>query len=122
MAANTCTSSTSTITGTDPTFTLTHRIANKASGAYLYIKYALGTSTSVTITPKSICSILSSSDQYSLVQESSATLSALVYTLTAAGNYKVPLPLNWADSTLVVVLVFNASAQGGSLVANIIEE
>ena len=122
MAANTCTSSTSTITGTDPTFTLTHRIANKEAGAYLYIKYALGTSTSVTVTPRSICSILSATDQYSMVQESSGTLSALVYTLTAAGNYKIPLALNQADSTLVVVLVFNAAAQGGSLIANIIEE
>ncbi len=121
MAANTCTSSTSTITGTDPNFTLTHKVYNKEDGVFLYVKYTIGTTTSLVITPKTICQKLSSTDQYNLVSESSMTLSALAYTLTAAGNYKIPIPVTQHDETLVITLVLSGAGLDAAVVANIME-
>ncbi len=121
MAANICTSSTSTITGTDPNFTLTHKVYNKEDGVFLYVKYTIGTTTSLVITPKTICQKLSSTDQYNLVSESSMTLSALAYTLTAAGNYKIPIPVTQHDETLVITLVLSGAGLDAAVVANIME-
>ena len=123
MAANTLTSTTATVAGTDPTFTVTKLVFNRDQGCFLYIKYSLGTSTSITVTLSTKCktSSLTATDAYSIVQLSGSSISALSYVIVAAGNYKIPIPLCQFDDELTVTIVFNAANQGGAVVADILD-
>jgi hypothetical protein len=123
MAANTCTSGTGTVTGTDPSFTLTQSVRNTREGVFLFLKYTIGTSGSITLTftTKCVTSALTATDAYSIVQLSGSAVSALTYTISAAGNYKIPVPLSQFDDTLLVAITFGSAATDGAVAANILE-
>ena len=123
MAANTCTSPTGTMTGTDASFTLTQSVRNRREGAFLFLKYVIGTSGSITLTFSTKCttSALTATDAYKIVQLSGSAISALSYTISAAGNYKIPIPLSQFDDTLIIGIVFGSAGADASVVANILE-
>ena len=123
MAANTCTSTTATVASADPVFTVTKSMRNREDGCFLYLKYTLGTSASIAITiaTKCLTSSITATDAYSIVSLSGSALSALSYTISAAGNYKIPIPLSQYDDTIIVTITYNAAAQSGAVVANILD-
>ena len=123
MAANLLTSTTATVAGTDPTFTVTKSVRNRKDGCFLYLKYTLGTTTSLTITIATKCktSSITATDAYSIVQLSGSTIGALSYTIVAAGNYKIPIPLSQFDDEIIVTMAYNAAASDGVVVANILD-
>ena len=123
MSANACTSSTGTVTGTDPSFILTRSVRNRNDGVFLYIKYTIGSAGALTITftTKCVTSSITATDAYSIVQLSGSAISALTYTISASGNYKIPVPLCQFDDTLIVALTPTNAAGSGTIVANILE-
>jgi hypothetical protein len=123
MAANTCTSGTGTVAGTDQNFTLTQKVYNRKDGVFLFLKYTIGTSGSLTLTftTKSAQSNLTSTDAYSIIQLSGSAISALTYTISASGNYKIPIALSHYDDTIVVALTLGSSGADAAVNANIVE-
>ena len=120
MAANTCTSSTGTVTGTDPNFVVPYKtIAEK--GVILYVKYTKGTEDSISITFDSINTSLSSSDKYRHIVLSGSTLSAYTMTISATGNYRIPIEVIPAENLIYANIVFSAAGQDGAVVANFME-
>jgi galactitol-specific phosphotransferase system IIB component len=126
MAANTCASSTGTVSGTDPNFVLTKRVANRKDGVFLYLKYTIGTSTTLTIAVKTICASLSATDTYRTVQTAGTTMTAQTYVIYASGistseNFKIPIALSQHDDTLIITITPNTGGVDAVLVANIME-
>ncbi len=119
MATNTCTSTTATISGTDPNFVLTRKI-NNPEGAILYIKYTIGTSVTLTLTFGLINPLLSSSDIYKEVSLSGTALSAYTMVISSAGNYRIPLSVLDSEKSLVITLTLGGGADA-VVVANIVE-
>ncbi len=124
MAANTCTSTSGTAAGTDPTFTVTQSIRNRKEGVYAFVKYTIGTTTALTLTLTTKCvtqsETITTTDAYSVVSVSGTALSALTYVISAAGNYKIPIALGPFDDTLVITAVFTGTAASGAAVINIL--
>ena len=123
MAANACSSSTGTVAGTDPNFTLTRKTRNRNEGVFLYVKYTIGSAGALTLTFTTKCatSSITSTDAYSIVQLSGSAISALTYTISASGNYKIPVPLSQFDDELIVSIVPTNAAGSATIVANILE-
>jgi hypothetical protein len=121
MAANTCTSTNGTVAGSDPTFTVTKSVQNREEGVFLYLKYTIGTSAGLTITVETINPTLSATDLYKIVQLSGNAMSALTYTIAAAGNYKIPIPLSQFDATIKITIVAGSAGKDAVIVANIME-
>ena len=123
MAANTATSTTGVISGTDPSFVLTQSVRNRRDGAFLFLKYTIGTSGSltITITTKCVTSSITATDAYSIVQLSGSSITPLTYTITAAGNYKIPIPLSQFDDSILIALALGSAAADAVLTANILE-
>lgn len=122
MAANTMTSTTGTVAGTDPSFTVVFPTFNHREGAFIYLKYATGTSTSITVAPTFINKSVHATDYYAPVIASGSLLSAISYTISVAGNYRIPIPLTTEETSLRISIAFNAAAQGGSVIINKLEE
>lgn len=118
MAANTCTSATATVAGSDPNFTVTYKSYNHEEGVIFYVKYTAGTSTSLTITFDVYDRNLSASDAYRIIALSGGIASSLTYQFTTAGNYRIPVPMAQNEIKVVANVSFNAAAQGGSAVCN----
>jgi len=121
MAANTCTSATGTMAGTDPTFTLTQRVANIKDGCFLYLKYTIGSSGGLTITVETINKKLSATDLYGIIQLSGSAISDLTYTIAGTGNYKIPIALCQHDDTIKITIVAGSAGGSGAIVANLME-
>jgi len=127
MAANTCTSSTGTVTGSDNAFVLTYK-TNANDGVVLYVKYTQGTDTGITITfdtknpSLNAGSALTSTDVYRLVSLSGTALSAYTMVITATGNYRIPIPLLSSEKEVVANITFSSAAKDGAVVANFMEE
>ncbi len=122
MAANTCTSKTGTMTGSDPGFVLTQDVRNKKTGVFLFLKYTIGTSGGLTVTIRTIVKHLSSTDLYQAILLTGAAVSALSYTIAASGNYKIPIPLALPDDVASIAIVFGSAGKDAAVVANILEE
>lgn len=119
-AANTCTSSTGVVTGTDPNFVVTYKPSQNA-GAVLYLKYTKNTEASITLTFDVIAPMLSTTDKYRYPMLAGTALSAYTMTITASGNYRIPLPLIPAENRIIANVTFATGAQGGAVVANFVE-
>lgn len=120
MAANTCTSSTGTVTGTDPNFVVPYKTM-AMEGVILYIKYTKGTEDSISITFDSINASLHATDKYRHIVLSGAALSAYTMTISASGNYRIPIEIIQAETLIYANVVFSAAAQDGAVVANFME-
>jgi hypothetical protein len=120
MAANTCTSTTGTASGTDPNFIVTYKSINPV-GLILLVKYTKNTEDSLTITLDSINPSLHATDKYRHVVLSGTALSAYTMVLTATGNYRIPISVIDSEKTICANLVFSAADQGGAVVANFME-
>lgn len=118
--ANTCTSSTGTVSGTDATFAVTYR-PNSSAGAILYIKYTKGGEAGITLTFDTINRALSAMDKYRYPVLTGTAMSAYTMVLTATGNYRIPLPLIPSETRLVANIIFGTANQGGVAVANFTE-
>jgi hypothetical protein len=120
MAANTCTSTTGVVTGTDPDFVLTYK-TNNDQGIVLYLKYTKGTEANVTITFYSLNPSLSASDKYRLTSLSGTLLSAYTLVLASTGNYRVPVPIIASEKQVAANITFSLADQGGAIVSNFME-
>ena len=119
-AANTCTSKTAVVTGTDPNFVATYR-SGSSSGIILYLKYTKGTESGITLTFDKLVPSLSATDLYRHTTLNTTTLSATTMTISASGNYRIPLPIIPHESKVVVNVVFGSAAQSGAVVINLME-
>ena len=122
MAVNVCTSSTGTVTGTDPNFTLTRAVRNRREGVFLYLQLTAGTTGGITIGIGTICRNLSATDVYSAAFLTTAAVTALSFTIAATGNYKIPIALSQFDDTVVITITPTSAAADGVIVANIMEQ
>lgn len=120
MAANTMTSSTGVVTGTDAAFVLTTPI-NNWQGTILYLKYVKGTGASVTLTFDFINKSLHATDKYRMTDLTGTTLTALTMVITTAGNYRIPIPNIDGEKTSVINVTFDTAGTTGSVVANLME-
>lgn len=120
LVANTCTSSTGIVTGTDPTFILTYKPQTK-TGVILYLKFTPGAAETLTVTFQTQSRVLGA-QKYSYLLLTGAAASA--YTITAASAataFRIPLDLTGSENRLIVTIVFSAATQSGVVVANIVE-
>lgn len=117
--ANTCTSSTSTVTGTDPSFVVTHK-PNSSSGAILYLKFTQGTAETLTLTFEVVNKSLST-DKYKYPVLTGAAMTAYTITIATTGSYRIPLALIPAEMTIICNVTYSAGNQGGVVVANFLE-
>jgi hypothetical protein len=120
MSANTLTSTTGTVAGSDPTFTVTYN-SNSSSKVAVYIKYTKGGENSLTVTFGTINKIISATDVYQDLGISTTSLAAYSAVFTASGNYRVLYPTMDTEKKLVVTGVFAAGNQGGVAVINFLE-
>jgi hypothetical protein len=118
--ANTVTSSTGVVTGTDPNFVVTHP-TNSSMGSILYLKYTKGTESGITLTFDKLYPNLHATDVYRHVTLSGTALSAYTMAITASGNYRIPIPVIAGERKIIVNVVYGSSAQGGATVVNFIE-
>jgi hypothetical protein len=105
--ANTVTSRTSAVAGS----VVTHSIPGKASGFHLYLKYAKGGGTSVSIALTFIDPNLSPTDEYQQIYFGSAMAPAVLnISLSASGNYRIPVPMAMGETVVKATVSFT----GGS--------
>ena len=84
---------------------VTHPVG-KSQGAHMYLKYAKGNGTSVQITLTFIDPKLSPTDEYQPIYFGALMApSPLTITLSASGNYRIPIPMalgeEWIKATVV---------------------
>lgn len=120
MGANVVSSTTGVVTGTDPNFVVTYK-TNNPEGLILYVKYTKGTESGITITFDSLNPSLHATDVYRHVSISGTTLSAYTMTISATGNYRIPMPLIASEKRLIANIVFGSAGQGGAVVCNFME-
>ena len=120
MAANTCTSSTGTVSGTDPDFVLTQKIRS-VQGVMLSVKYTRTGAYDLTITVDLINPALHASDAYRMTSLTGTALGAYTMVISASGNYRIPIPIIESEKTIVVNLTVGAAGQSNVIVANVME-
>ncbi len=120
MAANTVTSTTGTVSGSDPSFVVTYK-AGSDQGIVLYVKYTQGTEAHITLTFDTLNASLHASDKYRMTSVSGTMLTAYTMVITLSGNYRIPLPIIASEKTICVNIAFSSAAQGGAAVANFME-
>jgi hypothetical protein len=127
MANHSLTSRTASVSGSagaagTGAFTITYTSLNHklAGGIAMYVKYAAGGSTNgtaFTLTP-SVANLnvdSDGSDAYQFV-ENSGTNGQTQYLLTAAGNYRMILPVRPAETILTVAASFTGGTAGVAVV------
>jgi hypothetical protein len=120
MAANTCTSASGTASGTDPNFVVSFKTA-AIDGVVLMVKYTKGTEDSISITLDTINPSLHATDKYRHITMSGAAVSSYTFTMSATGNYRIPIELLPSETKLYANVVFSASGQSGAVVVNMME-
>lgn len=120
MAANTATSTTATVTGTDPTFKAVYK-TNNPEGVVCMVQYTKGTTTSLTLTFEVINPSLSATDEYFITALKGTSLGADTFVITTAGNYRIPLSIFNSEKTIIGNAVFDSSAKDGVCVINFME-
>ncbi len=109
-------------TGSVSTGVVTHKLPAKAQGVHLYLKYAKGAGTSVLITPTFIHRDLNATDEYQQVYFNSSMAPApLAYTLTASGNYRIPIPMALGETELKLTVAFTGGTDQ-TLIADVRSE
>lgn len=118
MAANTITSTGNTVAGTDPNFTINHKIQNWKDGVVVYVDYTVGTSAGLTLTFKAINPNISTTSLYQIEQVAAdGSVAAVTFTIGAAnGKYRLALPLRLGEKEVQVVAVFGSSGKDGAAV------
>ena len=122
MAANTVTSKTGTVTtvSSDTSFLLTQRV-NNPDGVVLYLKYAIGTSTSVTVTIDVLRPTLHATDKYRMIALDATDVGSYTFVMSAAGNYRIPLELAPGETTVYANIAITATNTTAVVVADICE-
>lgn len=120
MAANTCTSTTATVTGTDASFKASFK-TNGSAGVVLLIKYTKNTETGITITIDTVNPSIHATDAYRMTELSGSSLGAWTMIIGASGNYRIPIPIIFPEKTIAANITFSSSNQGGAVVANFTE-
>lgn len=120
MAANTCTSTTGTVSGTDPNFILAYKSKN-SEALYLMIKVTIGTMTSVSITFDVINPSLHATDKYRMSAVQGTDLVADTMVIKASGNYRIPIPVTKSESKIYANITPASAAADGVIVANFME-
>ncbi|HLA29324.1 MAG TPA: hypothetical protein VJZ49_15665 [Syntrophales bacterium] len=120
MGASVCSSSTGTVTGTDPDFVLTQKI-NNPQGVVLLVKYTRTAASDLTITIDKIFRPVHATDLYRMTSLTGTALGAWAMVISATGNYEIPIPIIEPVKTIVVNLTVGAAAQGNAIVCNVVE-
>jgi hypothetical protein len=120
MAANTTTSSTGTVSGTDPNFILTYKSGN-SEALYLMVKVTMGTMTSVTITLDVLNPSLHATDKYRMTALQGTDLVADTMVIKAAGNYRIPIPIIKSETVIYANITPSGAGLDGAIVANFME-
>jgi hypothetical protein len=120
MAASTLTSSTGTVTGTDPSFILAYR-TQQSNGVVLYVKYTQGTDTGITITFDVLNTSLHATDKYRHTSLDGTALAAFTMTISASGNYRIPVPVITSETTIYANITYSGAGLDGVTVSNFLE-
>src|SRR4030043_543388 len=108
MAANTATSTTGTKTGTDPNFIVAYR-TQQSQGIVLYVKYTQGTDTHISITFDVLNTSLHATDKYRHTALNGTALSAYSMTISASGNYRIPIPVITGETTIYANITYSGA-------------
>jgi pyruvate kinase len=120
MAANVTTSTTATVSGTDPNFIVAYKSTNKK--VVLMVKYTKNTETGLTLTFDVLNPSLHATDKYRMVLIDTVSYSAQYsVTFTASGNYRVTLTKLQSETVIYANAVFGSANQGGAAVINFME-
>jgi len=120
MAANTLTSGSGTVSGTDPNFILTYK-TNNNSGVVLMVNYTKGTEASISITLDVVNKSLHATDKYRMITMSGATVSAWTFTISATGKYRIPIEIIDSEKIICANITYATAGQDGVCVANFME-
>ena len=105
--ANTLTSRTSPVADG----VVTHQVPGKASGVHLYLKYAKGDGTNVSIVLTFIDPDLHATDEYQPIYLDAAMLPAVLsYIFSASGNYRIPVPMALGETIVKATVTFTDGA------------
>lgn len=121
-AANTCTSKTGVVSGTDTNFVLTYK-ASAGEKLWLMIKYTIATSTNITITFEAINASLHATDKYKITYPTDdTTTKVLTITISAEGNYRIPLEKIASERTVIANIAITGTTEDAVIVANFVED
>ncbi len=113
--ANAVTSRTSSVNGT----VVTHKLPAFQKGAVAYLKYTKGDGTSVAIKFAFIDPDLDASDEYEqmFVNPTNGQVMLQSFSFSADGKYRIPLPMQGEERTIVATVVFT----GGTTQALVVD-
>ena len=120
MAANTVTSSTGTVSGADPGFVVAYR-TRQSNGVMLYIKYTAGATAYVRLTFDVLNTSLHATDKYRHTSLTGTSLGAYTIDISASGNYRIPIPVIFGETTVYANVTFSGAGLDGAAVVNIME-
>jgi hypothetical protein len=119
--ADSCTSKTGTVTGTNPNFVVTYK-TNSSKKVIAYVKYTKNTDN-LTLTFDVINPSLNATDQYHVtVIAADATTSVQTVSLTSTGNVRVPIEIDCSDKTVICNATFASGAGTSTAVVEFGEE
>ena len=127
MAANTCTSSTGTVTGSDNAFVVTFK-TNGGGFNILRLKYTKGTESYITLTIDTLNpslnagASLGSSDVYGYVSQTGTVLAASSVTINTSDNLRIPIETTIGEKEIIANITFSSAGQGGAVTANLTED
>lgn len=120
MAANTCSSSTGTASGTDPNFIVAYK-TNNPEAVYLMIKVTIGTMVSVSITFDIINDSISTTDKYRITALQGTDLVSDTMVIKSSGNYRIPVPIFASEKKIYANITPTTSGADGVIVADFLE-
>ena len=106
----------SKITCTVTTTTAIANIQNSGTGVFAYITYTGGDETGIYIAPSVIEPNISSSTYYQYVKsDSSFALTALKYSITADGSYRIPITTGLGETKLKLTFSAISGTANGTI-------
>jgi len=107
MAANTVTSTTGVVSGTDPSLVATFKIHYIQKALFLYVKYTKGNGANPTMTIGFVNPKVHASDIYQQALFATANQAAVTTTFTATGIFRFELKPSLQETQLVASFAFS---------------
>jgi len=107
MAANTVTSTTGVVSGTDPSLVATFKIHYMQKALFLYVKYTKGNGANPTMTIGFVNPKVHASDIYQQALFATANMAPVTATFTVSGKFRFELKPSLRESQLKVSFEFS---------------
>lgn len=91
-------------------------VQNSGTGVFAYIKYTKGDETGIYISPAVIQPDISASEYYQYVKsDSSFALTALKYSISASGSYRIPITTALGETKLKLTFAAISGTANGEI-------